>query len=92
MKDLPLGVDDFSEISDVDNNYYADKTHLLHKLVKSPMQYFLSRPRRFGKTLLANTLMAILEGRRDLFKGLWIDGSDYRWTPYPVIYVGNELD
>jgi hypothetical protein len=86
MKDLPLGVADFSEISDVDNNYYyVDKTHLLYEIVKRRKPYFLSRPRRFGKTPLLSTLKAILEGRRDLFKGLWIDGSNYHWTPYSVI-------
>ncbi|MDR1486753.1 MAG: AAA family ATPase [Deltaproteobacteria bacterium] len=86
MKNIPIDMRDFSWLrKDDDDFYYADKTHLLHKLVQRPMPYFLSRPRYFGKTLLLSTLKAILEGRRDLFKGLWIDGSDYHWTPHPVI-------
>ncbi|MDR0355695.1 MAG: AAA family ATPase, partial [Deltaproteobacteria bacterium] len=84
MKDLPIGITDFAEIRQ-DDYFYADKTRLLYELVRRKVPHFLSRPRRFGKSLLVNTLENILRGRRDLFKGLWIDGSDYDWTTYPVI-------
>jgi hypothetical protein len=75
---------DFASIRQ-DGCYYADKTRLLYQLVREKTPYFLSRPRRFGKTLLVSTLKYILQGRRDLFQGLWIDGSDYDWKAYPVI-------
>ncbi|MDR0620822.1 MAG: AAA family ATPase, partial [Deltaproteobacteria bacterium] len=84
--ELPIGVADFNEFA-IENYYYADKTMLLYELVKKRKPYFLSRPRRFGKSLLVSTLANILKGRRELFKGLWIDGSDYDWRPYPVIFL-----
>jgi hypothetical protein len=86
MKELPVSIANFSEISQ-ENYLYADKTEFLYNLVRFKKPYFLSRPRRFGKTLLISTLEAIFEGRRDLFKGFWIDGSNYDWTPYPVIHL-----
>jgi hypothetical protein len=64
---------------------YCDKTEFVYKMARKKSYYFLSRPPRFGKTLLVSTLEALFEGRRELFKGLWIDGSDYDWTPHPVI-------
>ncbi|MDR2142236.1 MAG: AAA family ATPase, partial [Deltaproteobacteria bacterium] len=86
MKLLPVGVADFQIISN--NDYiYADKTNFLYSLLKLQRPYFLSRPRRFGKSLLVSALEAILRGRRELFKGLWIDQSDYDWQPYPVIHL-----
>jgi hypothetical protein len=84
MKLIPLGVDNFERIRKK-NYFYADKTELLYQLLQTDTPYFLSRPRRFGKTLLVSTLEAILNGQRELFKGLWIDQSDYDWTPYPII-------
>jgi hypothetical protein len=84
MKKLPIGIDSFPEI--IEGGFiYADKTELLLKLADSAGQYFLSRPPGFGKTLSISTLEAILRGRRELFKGLWIDGADRDWTPTPVI-------
>jgi hypothetical protein len=92
MKNLPLEIVDFSEIRNADKNYYyADKTHHLYEVLNLHMPQCLCRPRRFGKSLLVSTLKAILEGRRELFKGLWIDGSDYDWKPYPVIRLEMNL-
>ncbi|MDR2461191.1 MAG: AAA family ATPase, partial [Deltaproteobacteria bacterium] len=86
MKNLPTGIADFEEV--IKENYvYADKTKLLYQLLQHNKPYFLSRPRRFGKTLLLSTLEAILKGRRELFKGLWIEDSDYDWKPNPVIHL-----
>ncbi|MDR1871129.1 MAG: AAA family ATPase, partial [Deltaproteobacteria bacterium] len=81
---LPIGAANFRLIREY-GLYYADKTKFLYPIVKAPLPYFLSRPRRFGKTLLLETLECILRGQKDLFKGLWIDQSNYRWTPYPII-------
>jgi hypothetical protein len=86
FKKLPDGVDNF-EIIRRNNLFYADKTELLHQLVIEFTPFFISRPRRFGKSLMLSTLEAILRGRRELFEGLWIhDHSDYDWTPKPVIH------
>jgi hypothetical protein len=84
MRLLRIGTTDFESYREF-GDYYADKTEFLYRLVRRPDPYFLSRPRRFGKSLLVSTLESILRGQRELFKGLWIDGSDYDWTPYPVI-------
>ena len=86
MLSLPTGISDFEKI--IKNRLvYADKTELLYHICKTDAPYFLSRPRRFGKTLLVSTIEAILKGRQELFKGLWIGGSDYDWTPRPVIHL-----
>ena len=72
---------------------YVDKTGILLKLTGETggKQFFFSRPRRFGKSLTVTTLQAIFEGRRDLFKGLAIDRSDYDWKAYPVIRLDMSL-
>ena len=67
---------------------YVDKTARLYDLIRPPYGvYFLSRPRRFGKSLTISTLEAIFQGRRELFRGLAIDAADYDWKPYPVIRI-----
>ena len=67
---------------------YVDKTGYIAKLIAiSGKMYFLSRPRRFGKSLTVSTLEAIFQGRRELFKGLAIDALDYDWKTYPVIHI-----
>lgn len=67
---------------------YVDKTAIIKELI-TPIdgQYFYARPRRFGKSLLVSTLKCIFEGRRELFKGLAIDSSDYDWVTYPVLHL-----
>ncbi len=65
---------------------YVDKTRYLYQLVKPGTGvYFMARPRRFGKSLMLSTLAEIFLSHRELFQGLWIDGSDYEWQPYPVL-------
>ena len=65
---------------------YVDKTAQIRELLRpAKEQYFLARPRRFGKSLTISTLQCIFEGRRELFRGLAIDRSDYDWTVYPVL-------
>ncbi|MBQ8487595.1 MAG: ATP-binding protein [Prevotella sp.] len=67
---------------------YVDKTALVYKLANSVGKYyFLSRPRRFGKSLLISTLEAYFQGRKELFKGLAVDGLETEWTAYPVIHI-----
>ncbi len=83
MQNLPIGIQTFSEI--INNNYlYVDKTEILEKLIKSGKYYFLSRPRRFGKSLLISTLEEIFSGNKNLFKNLYIyDKID--WEVFPII-------
>lgn len=85
MKSLPIGVQTFRSF--VEGNYiYVDKTRHIYNLLQ-PYQgvYFLSRPRRFGKSLLLSTIEEIFVGNKELFKDLWIYNSDYQWNKYPVI-------
>ncbi|HHN93879.1 MAG TPA: AAA family ATPase, partial [Anaerolineae bacterium] len=84
LKPLPIGIQEFEKIV-TEGRLYVDKTEYIYRLITGGVVYFLSRPRRFGKSLLVSTLEAIFKGQRDLFRGLWIHGSDYDWRPYPVI-------
>ena len=71
-----------------DHFLYVDKTEYIWKLIEPPQEmYFLSRPRRFGKSLMISTLKTIFEGRRELFDGLAISKKEYDWKPYPVIHL-----
>ncbi|NCC50792.1 MAG: AAA family ATPase [Spartobacteria bacterium] len=86
MKKLPIGTQDFETLRAGDF-LYVDKTELLYRLVSEGRVYFISRPRRFGKSLTITTLKALFEGRRDLFEGLAIDGLEYDWKPHPVLHI-----
>ncbi len=88
MKNLPIGIQTFHEIRDKEKNYiYIDKTDLAHQLIDKGKYYFLSRPRRFGKSLFLDTLKDIFEGKKELFDGLYIyDKWDWE-TTYPVIHI-----
>ena len=81
----PVGIQSFQEIRE-GNYIYVDKTPFIPLLQKGKY-YFLSRPRRFGKSLLLSTLEAFYKGRRDLFKGLAIDSLTDDWTPHPVLHL-----
>ena len=84
---LPIGIQDFEKIRK-DNYMYVDKTERIYRLITEGSYYFLSRPRRFGKSLLITTLKAIFLGKRELFKGLAIDSkADWDWTPRPVLHL-----
>lgn len=89
MKTLPLGVQDFGSLI-AQNCVYVDKTRQIATMVDEGKYFFLSRPRRFGKSLLVSTLKALFEGRRDLFRGLWIE-QRRGWTPHPVIHLDASL-
>ena len=82
----PIGIQDFEQIIQ-DGYVYVDKTDLVYKLVKGGKIYFLSRPRRFGKSLLVSTLKYYFQGRKDLFKGLAIDSLETEWKEYPVFHL-----
>ena len=81
----PVGIQSFQEIRK-GNYIYVDKTPFI-PLRQKGKYYFLSRPRRFGKSLLLSTLEAFYKGRRDLFKGLAIDSLTDDWTPHTVLHL-----
>ena len=90
----PIGIQTFSEI--ITGNYlYIDKTELVYKMTRRKY-VFLSRPRRFGKSLLVSTLKSYFEGKRELFKGLAIDSLETEWKEYPVLHfsmsMGKHMD
>ena len=87
----PIGIQDFESLRN--NGYeYVDKTELIYKLVQEGTYYFLSRPRRFGKSLLMSTLAAYFSGKRELFHGLAIDKLEKDWTVYPVLHLDLNTD
>ena len=94
-KKLPIGVQSFEKIIE-DRYLYADKTKYIYDLVHGGSQYFLSRPRRFGKSLLLSTLSAYWEGKKALFAGLAIEelekDNEEAWAKYPVFYFDFNRD
>ena len=83
---FPVGVQDFEKL--LREGYcYVDKTALVYKMVNSGSCYFLSRPRRFGKSLLLTTIKAYREGKKHLFKGLAIENLEKDWTSYPLLHL-----
>ena len=84
LKRLPVGIQTFSNIIE-DDMLYIDKTEYIWNMKRLSKYIFLSRPRRFGKSLLVSTLQAYFEGRKDLFKGLFIETVEKDWTEYPVL-------
>ena len=84
LKPLPVGIQTFDKL--IEEGYlYVDKTAFLYKMVHISNYVFLSRPRRFGKSLLVSTLQSYFEGRKELFKGLAIEQLEREWTEFPVL-------
>lgn len=91
MIKYPAGIQTFPEI--IEQGYlYVDKTAIIYDLVKRTKYVFLSRPRRFGKSLLLSTLQAYFQGRKDLFKGLAMENLEQDWTQYPVLRIDMATD
>ena len=84
LKRLPAGIQTFSDIIE-ENMLYIDKTQYIWNMIHLSKYIFLSRPRRFGKSLLISTLQAYFEGRRELFKDTYIGSVEKEWTEYPVL-------
>ncbi|WP_294627165.1 ATP-binding protein [uncultured Bacteroides sp.] len=85
-KIYPIGIQNFEKIRR-DGYFYIDKTALVYQMVKSGSYFFLSRPRRFGKSLLVSTLEAYFEGKRELFEGLAIEKLEKDWTKHPILHI-----
>jgi len=86
LKKLPIGESSFENLIKGDM-IYVDKTEPIYKMITTSKYFFLSRPRRFGKSLLISTLQEIFKGKKELFKNLWIYNSDYNWESHPVIVI-----
>ena len=82
----PIGIQNFEKLCN-EGYVYVDKTAKLYELADRGCYYFLGRPRRFGKSLLLSTFSAYFSGRKDLFKGLAIEGLEKEWSEYPVLYL-----
>ncbi|MDE6338512.1 MAG: ATP-binding protein [Muribaculaceae bacterium] len=82
----PIGIQSFEKLRE-ENYLYVDKTAFLYSIITNQGYYFLSRPRRFGKSLLLSTLEAYYQGRRDLFEGLALSTLTDNWDPHPVLHI-----
>ncbi len=82
----PIGIQNFANIRE-SGYVYVDKTDLVHRLVTTGKYYFLSRPRRFGKSLLVSTLESYFQGKKELFQGLAVESLEKDWNAYPVLHL-----
>ena len=87
----PIGIQNFEKLRK-EGYFYVDKTALVHRLVTTGSYYFLSRPRRFGKSLLISTLEAYFQGRKDLFEGLAIGTLEKEWAKHPVLHLDLNIE
>ena len=86
MRKLPIGIQTFEKLRK-ENYLYVDKTEFVWKMAFASNPYFLSRPRRFGKSLLLSTFEAYFEGKKELFEGLAIEKMETEWKKYPVLHL-----
>ena len=82
----PVGIQNFEDLRK-EGYCYVDKTELMYQLVQSGKYYFLSRPRRFGKSLLLSTIQAYFEGKKELFHGLAVEQLEQEWNTYPILHL-----
>ena len=87
----PIGIQSFDQIIE-DGYVYVDKTDLIYSLVKEGKIYFLSRPRRFGKSLLISTLEAYFQGKKELFAGLAVEKLEKDWIKYPILHLDLNIE
>lgn len=85
-KIYPIGIQNFEKIRR-EGYFYIDKTALVYRMVKTGSYYFLSRPRRFGKSLLISTLEAYFQGKKELFEGLAMEKLEKDWITYPILHI-----
>jgi hypothetical protein len=86
LQNLPIGIQSFEKLRKGDY-LYVDKTDLIYRLVTTGCYYFLSRPRRFGKSMLLSTLQAYFSGQKELFEGLAISRLEKDWNTYPILHL-----
>ena len=90
-KIYPIGIQNFEKLRK-EGYFYIDKTALIYKMVKTGSYYFLSRPRRFGKSLLVSTLEAYFQGKKELFAGLAIEKLEKDWIKYPILHLDLNIE
>ena len=90
-KIYPIGIQNFEQIRN-DGYLYIDKTALMYQMVKTGSYYFLSRPRRFGKSLLISTLEAYFQGKKELFTGLAVERLEKDWIKYPILHLDLNIE
>ena len=90
-KIYPIGIQNFESLR-LDGYFYIDKTALIYQLVKSGRYYFLSRPRRFGKSLLISTLEAYFQGKKELFEGLAVEKLEKDWNKHPILHLDLNIE
>ena len=86
LRKLPIGIQTFEDIRR-DNYLYVDKTAFVWRIANTGKPYFLSRPRRFGKSLLLSTFEAYFKGKKELFEGLAIEQMEKEWRQFPVLHL-----
>ncbi|NDV83828.1 ATP-binding protein [Bacteroides sp. 51] len=86
LRKLPIGIQTFEKIR-IGDYLYVDKTAMVWELAQTDSPYFLSRPRRFGKSLLISTFESYFQGRKDLFEGLAIEKLETDWIEYPILHL-----
>ena len=92
LQDISVSVQTFEDIR-TNNFIYVDKTKDAYEIARIKTACFLSRPRRFGKSILCTTFKSLFEGKKELFEGTWIATSDWKWQTHPVInFDFNNLD
>ncbi len=90
-KIYPIGIQNFESLRQ-DGYFYIDKTALMYQMVKTGRYYFLSRPRRFGKSLLISTLEAYFQGKKELFTGLAVEKLEKDWIKYPILHLDLNIE
>ena len=86
LRKLPIGIQSFEKLRS-ENFLYVDKTALIYRLAQAGNPCFLSRPRRFGKSLLLSSFEAYFQGKKELFRGLAIEKLEKEWLQYPVLHL-----
>ena len=86
LQTLPIGEQSFVKLR-TKNRLYVDKTEFIYRMIQDGTCYFLSRPRRFGKSLLLNTIEAYFQGKKELFEGLYIANQEKEWVKHPVFHL-----
>ena len=90
-KIYPIGIQNFEKLRR-GGYFYIDKTALMYQMVKTGRYYFLSRPRRFGKSLLVSTLEAYFQGKKELFEGLAVEKLEKDWIKYPILHLDLNIE
>ena len=85
-KIYPIGIQNFEKLR-TGGYFYIDKTELIYRIIKTGSYYFLSRPRRFGKSLLISTIEAYFQGKKELFEGLAMEKLEKDWIEHPILHL-----